>query len=96
MPLRFRKRIRLFPGACLNVSKTGISTSIGGDGETVNVGKRNTRTMLGVPGTGLSYVRRSSSAQQVAGDQRRSGPIARGLAIVLWLFLVLYLIRAMG
>ncbi|HEX7564550.1 MAG TPA: DUF4236 domain-containing protein, partial [Bradyrhizobium sp.] len=53
MPIRFRKRIRLLPGIWLNLSKTGITTSVGGDGGTVNYGKRGTRTTLGIPRTGL-------------------------------------------
>lgn len=37
MDLQFRKCIRLLPGLWLNVSKTGVSTSVGGDGVTVNL-----------------------------------------------------------
>jgi len=55
MGFRFRKTIRILPGVRLNVSKTGISTSIGGRGATVNVGKRGVRGTIGIPGSGLSY-----------------------------------------
>ncbi|WP_370559406.1 DUF4236 domain-containing protein [Edwardsiella tarda] len=55
MPLRFRKTFTLFPGVRLNVSKQGISTSIGGPGATVNIGRKGIRATVGLPGTGLSY-----------------------------------------
>jgi uncharacterized membrane protein YhaH (DUF805 family) len=38
----------------LNVSKSGLSTTIGGRGLSVNVGKRGTYLNAGLPGTGLS------------------------------------------
>ena len=59
MGFRFRRRIRLFPGITLNLSKNGLSSiSLGRPGATVNVpinrtGK--TRGTVGLPGTGLSY-----------------------------------------
>ena len=53
--LRFRKSIGIAPGVKLNISKTGVSTSLGGHGATVNVGTRSRSVTLGIPGTGLSY-----------------------------------------
>lgn len=53
--VRFRKTWTIFPGVKINLSKTGISTSIGGHGATVNVGTRSRTITLGIPGTGLSY-----------------------------------------
>lgn len=54
--LRFRKTITILPGVKINLSKTGVSTSLGGHGATVNVGTQGQRTVtLGIPGTGLSY-----------------------------------------
>ena len=55
MPFRFRKIIKIAPGIKLNLSKSGISTSIGGPGHTVNFGKNGMRSTVGIPGTGLSY-----------------------------------------
>jgi hypothetical protein len=52
---RFRKTFSIFPGVRINLSKTGVSSSIGGNGATVNVGKNGPMVTLGVPGTGLSY-----------------------------------------
>ncbi len=55
MGLRFQKRIRLFKGLTLNLSKTGVSWTLGGPGAAINLrGKKVTGT-IGAPGTGLSY-----------------------------------------
>ena len=96
MAFRFRKRIKLLPGIWLNVGKSGVSTSVGGDGLTVNFGKRGTRTTVSAPGTGLSYrSRRRPLFSQSTGVPRRSGPAARGLATVLWILLIGYLVWVM-
>jgi hypothetical protein len=52
---RFRKSIGVLPGVHVNLSKTGVSTSVGGHGATVNVGHGKRTVTLGIPGTGLSY-----------------------------------------
>lgn len=56
MGLRFRKSLKLFPGLRLNVSKTGVSTTVGPRGATTNFSARGARTTLSWLGTGLSYV----------------------------------------
>jgi len=55
MGFRFRRSIRIAPGVRLNLSKSGVSTSIGGRGATINIGPKGTRHTVGLPGTGLSY-----------------------------------------
>ena len=56
MGFRFRKIISVIPGVKVNLSKSGVSTSLGGRGATVNVGTSGKRTVtLGIPGTGMSY-----------------------------------------
>jgi len=52
---RFRQSFRLLPGVRLNLSKSGISASIGRSGATINIGKRGVRGTVGIPGSGLSY-----------------------------------------
>ena len=54
MAIRFRKTIKLLPGLRINLSRTGISTSLGPKGATVNLrgGKRTLTT--GLAGAGLS------------------------------------------
>jgi hypothetical protein len=46
MYLRFRRRIRLFPGLWLNLSENGISLSFGVRGATVNLSKEGTKGNL--------------------------------------------------
>ena len=55
MGLRFQRRIRLFKGLTLNLSKTGASVSLGGRGARINFRGDKVTGMVGVPGTGLSY-----------------------------------------
>jgi hypothetical protein len=53
--MRFRRRIKLLPGVHLNISKSGISTSVGVRGASVTLGKRGTYVNAGLPGTGISW-----------------------------------------
>lgn len=59
MAFRFQKRIKIAPGVRLNVSKSGVSTSLGGRGGTVNLSSKGVRTTVGIPGTGLSWSRQT-------------------------------------
>jgi hypothetical protein len=52
---RFRKVIALGRFLKVNVSKTGLSASVGRPGATLNVRKDRLDATVGVPGTGLSY-----------------------------------------
>jgi len=67
MGFRFRKTIKLFPGVKLNFSKSGVSTSIGGSGATINISKRGTRGTVGIPGTGISYAENLSKPTHAQG-----------------------------
>lgn len=82
MAFRFQKRIKIAPGLRLNISKTGISTSVGTNGATVNLGKDGAQSTVGLPGTGLSY--RSKLATGTAPDTRTAAPAKsnRWLAIL--------------
>jgi len=53
MTVRFFKRIKLFPGVTLNLSKRGVSISTGIKGAHVTVNKKGVRETVGLPGTGL-------------------------------------------
>ena len=59
---RFRKTFSILPGVRINLSKTGVSGSLGGHGATLNVGHGKENVTLGVPGTGLSYRTPASTA----------------------------------
>ena len=52
---RFRKVVALGRFLKLNVSKTGVSASVGRPGAMLNVRKDRVDGTVGVPGTGLSY-----------------------------------------
>lgn len=69
MGFRFRRSIRILPGVRLNVSKGEVSTSIGGRGHSVNIGKRGVRGTVGIPGSGLSYTTKTIGG----GSRRRRG-----------------------
>ena len=58
MGFRFQRRIRILPGLSINLSKSGISTSVGARGAHVTVGKRGVTGSVGVPGTGMSFVKK--------------------------------------
>jgi hypothetical protein len=97
MGFRFRRSIKILPGIRLNVSKSGVSTSIGTRGATVNISKRGTRATVGIPGTGISYSSRVDSPRQ--GDQPQpadesggGGALLLGLAFIAALIMVAWLI----
>jgi hypothetical protein len=97
MGFRFHRSIRLFPGVRLNLSKSGVSTSIGRPGAWFTFGPRGTRTTVGLPGTGLSYTATSSShphqeeqlEHQVAAEAPQPAKSSAGGWIVLLVLLAI-------
>lgn len=55
---RFRKVIALGKFFRLNLSKTGVSASVGRPGATINIKKDRVDGTVGLPGTGISYKER--------------------------------------
>ena len=55
MGFRFRRTLKIAPGIRLNLSKSGVSASIGPRGAKMTVGKDGVRTTVGLPGSGMSY-----------------------------------------
>ena len=53
MAWRFRKRISFGKFLKFNISKSGVSTTIGPRGFSVNIGKKGVYRNVGIPGTGL-------------------------------------------
>ena len=98
MGLRFQRRIRLFKGVTLNLSKTGASVGLGGRGARVNIRGDKVTGTVGIPGTGISYRER---LDKPAGQQDES-PVAQDarepingwmiLAILLAVVLVIVLL----
>jgi len=60
MGIRFRKSVKVMPGVRLNISKSGVSTTVGARGASVNIGKQGVYGNAGIPGTGLSVRERIS------------------------------------
>jgi hypothetical protein len=88
MPFRFRRSIKLLPGVRINLSKSGVSTTVGVPGATVNISKRGTRGTVGLPHTGISYSERLSDAPQAGGTRVSSVVvlIILSLVVAVWLF----------
>ncbi len=58
MSILFRRRIKIIPGVRLNISKSGLSASVGVRGASMTFGgKGGTYANLGIPGTGI-YTRK--------------------------------------
>jgi hypothetical protein len=55
MGLRFQRVLRIFPWLRINVSKGGVSGSVGPRGADINIGRHGVTTNAGIPGTGISY-----------------------------------------
>jgi hypothetical protein len=53
MGWKYRKRIRIVPGFYLNLSKSGMSATIGMKGFSINYGNNGTYLNTGIPGTGI-------------------------------------------
>jgi hypothetical protein len=65
MGFSFRKRIKILPGAHINLSKSGVSTSIGTRRRlTLNLGKRGMRSAASIHGIGIRYIENVSSWQR--------------------------------
>ncbi len=62
--MRYRNRIKLAPGLNINLSKSGISTTVGPRGASVNIGKSEAYLNTGIPGTGLYNRTKISSSQK--------------------------------
>lgn len=84
MAFRFQKRIKLLPGVTINLSKRGVSTSLGVKGARITKGHGKTRTTLGLPGSGISHtsIATNASAPQPPEQARPPAVAARrkGLA----------------
>jgi len=76
MPIRFRKTIKIGPGLKLNLSKGGVSFTIGKKGYHINIGKHGVKQTVGIPGTGISHM---SYLGKDDDDERKSGEKDEGL-----------------
>jgi hypothetical protein len=79
---RFYRRVNLFPGLSLNLSKSGPSVTAGVRGAHVTVGSRGVRRTIGIPGTGLYWTdsRGASTGVHSAHSDEELSPVAKGFA----------------
>lgn len=54
MPTRFRRSFNILPGVKVNMSKGGISFTVGTKGYHLNFSNKGVRQTVGLPGSGLS------------------------------------------
>ena len=83
MGFRFRKTFRILPGLRFNLSKTGLSASVGKAGATVNIGERGVRSTVGLPGSGMSYSEKISTGK---GSRSIIGWLVLAAVIAVWAF----------
>ena len=67
MGFRFQRRLKIFPGVRVNLSRSRVSTSMGGRGVWLTFGRRGSRATVGLPGTGLSYTHVDKTHGEVSG-----------------------------
>jgi hypothetical protein len=93
MGFRFRKRIKLFPGLWINLSKKGGSVSVGGHGATTNISKDGVRGTVGLPGTGLSYqTKRVKPSRRISSGSRPALNPAAIVAIIVIASIVVWIL----
>lgn len=84
MGFRFQKRIRIFKGLTLNLSKSGTSWTVGGKGVSINVRDDKITGTAGIPGTGISYRERLDQSSNEP-STHKSG----GISTVVWILILL-------
>jgi hypothetical protein len=75
MGWRFRHSFKVIPGVKLNLSKSGLSCSIGGAPVTLNVGPRGVHGTASLPGSGISFRQRFAEVPGVAPTPESSVPL---------------------
>jgi hypothetical protein len=70
MGLRIWKRINLIPGVRANVSRRGLSLSLGHRGFWYTLGSHGHRVTAGIPGTGIYWTEQTRSGRPVHGGHR--------------------------
>jgi len=85
MGWRFRKSFKVIPGLRLNLSRSGLSASIGGAPLTVNIGPHGITGTESIPGTGISYREHLNFAQPGRETPVAPSPDEHGISPVLHL-----------
>ena len=87
MGLRFRRRFHILPGVTFNLSRSGVSTSLGVRGAHLTLGHGHVRQTVGLPGTGISYTTISKQYKPRTALQVQR---AWSSAILMTLFLLIF------
>jgi hypothetical protein len=69
---RFYRRVSIFPGLSVNVSKSGPSLTVGMRGAHMTFGSKGIRKTVGIPGTGIYYTSHTGYSFGGAFRARRS------------------------
>jgi len=94
MPLRFFKRVRIAPGLRLNLSRSGVSTSVGGRGGWLTMGPAGIRTTVGGFGTGLFWTTLTPWRRLAAHPLARHEGHGSAMGWLIWLLAAYDLIKA--
>ena len=92
MGFRFQKRIRIFKGLTLNLSKSGSSWTVGRRGASVNFKGDKVTGNVGIPGTGLSYRQSVDTKDALA----QPGAKRSGGGFLFWIVLLAVVVYAMS
>lgn len=65
MGFRFRKSVKIAPGVKVNFGKKGASVTVGNKYARTTVGKGRRTNSVSIPGTGVSYVKQTSTNKKV-------------------------------
>ncbi len=92
---RFYRRVSIFPGLSINLSKSGPSVTVGMRGAHVTVGSKGIRKTVGIPGTGIYYTSHtgyhsgahSAHVEQPISDSQQT--TAHGIAQVIALMVII-------
>jgi len=68
MSWRFRKSFKVLPGLRLNLSRSGLSATVGASPFSLNVGPNGVFGTAGIPGSGISYRQQLSAPPQSPHD----------------------------
>lgn len=71
--MKFRKRVKVFPGFHLNFSNSGISSTIGVKGASINFSKKGTYLNTSIPALGISSRQKLNSNENNLLPQEQSG-----------------------
>lgn len=91
MGLRFRRSIRVLPGIRINLSRSGLSTSVGVRGAHVTLGHGKVRETVGVPGSGVSYTTTQSTRSEAYSAPGSANPW-RFWRVAFWIFAILIML----